>query len=255
MDHSDTRTQTNGISPLTSIVLRLVRGPATLIALAGLSLIAGCGSPMAPDARRGYVALRMTCDSSGARPLRCYATTYCTGLYSCPDPAAEGRDVTATTEWSVDDPSVGRVAAAGVFEAVGTGSTVIRAHFAGIQAGDTYQPAAVIDGAALQPTWELYGAVYEAGKTVASGPIDGAHVEIVDGPFAGRSATTGVAPALPPGYLGPFGGPGGYRILGLPAGTYTLAVSAAGYAEQRRVVRILGGGSPFDTIGLTRMLQ
>jgi hypothetical protein len=46
-----------------------------------------------------------------------------------------------------------------------------------------------------------------------------------------------------PGYLGPFGGPGYYRLIGVPPGTYRLRCTKDGYATQESEVTLTGAGS------------
>lgn len=86
----------------------------TLLLIAVLSLALACDSPTAPDKRHGYVALRILCDPSGADPLKCCAQTYCAG-YSCPDPQADGRDVTLAADWSSADAGIARLVGPGTF--------------------------------------------------------------------------------------------------------------------------------------------
>ena len=224
-------------------------GRALVMAAAGAAL--GCDSPVEPDSRTGYIALRIVCDGSAAAPLRCAAETYCSGLYRCPDPSAEGRNVTLEAAWSVADPAVARLTGPGRFEAAGPGDTVIYASLPGVSA-QAVQPISVFEDTAPLPTNEIFGSVWEAGKTIATGAIDGATVDVLDGLVAGRSATSGVHPPLPPGFFGPFGGAGYYRILGVPPGTYILRVTATGFVPQERRITVPARGSPVADFRLAR---
>jgi hypothetical protein len=222
-----------------------------LVAFVALGVAVGCDSPTAPDGRTGYIALRILCDGSGAAPLACRAETYCSGLYRCPDPTADGRDVTSRAVWSSADTTIARLTGAGLFAAGRPGDTVIRASVAGV-GSEAERTIAVFEGAGPLPTNEIFGSVYEAGKTVATGAITGATVEVLNGLIAGRSVISGVPPPLLPGFYGPFGGPGYYRVLGSPPGSYRLRVTVDGYASQERTVVVPAQGSPAADFQLVR---
>src|SRR5687768_15363007 len=170
-------------------------------------LLLACDSPTAPDTRTGYMALRIVCDGSGNSPLVCKAETYCSGSYRCPNPEADGADATQLAAWSSADSNIARVVGPGKLEASGTGDTVLRAEMSGVS-GPAVRTIAVFPGSAPLPTNEIFGSVWEQGKTPAAGAISGAVVEVLNGLVGGRTATSGVPPPLPPGFFGPFGGPG-----------------------------------------------
>jgi hypothetical protein len=215
----------------------------TMTVLAAMGLLVACGSPTAPDTRVGYIALRIVCDGSGAAPLGCTAETFCSGLYRCPDPAADGRDVTRAAIWSSADDTIVRLVGPGLFDRVGTGNTVIYASTSGVSARAA-QTVGVFDRTAPLPTNEIFGSVWESGKTPATGAINGAIVEVRNGQIAGQRAVSGVPPLLLPGFFGPFGGLGYFRILGVPTGTYTLRTTVTGYVAQERTIVVPASGSP-----------
>jgi len=131
---------------------------------------------------------------------------------------------------------------AGRFDAVGLGDTFV--HARSVYAYEGWRTVSVFPGLPPQPTGEIFGSVYEAGKTAAVAPIDGALIEVIEGLLVGRTATSGVPPPLPPGFAGPFGGPGYYRLLAVPAGMYRLRVTKGGYVAQEREVTVPVGVSP-----------
>ena len=71
-------------------------------------------------------------------------------------------------------------------------------------------------------------------------------IQVLDGLVAGQTGTSGVPPTLLPGYLGPFGGPGYYRILGVPPGTYHLRIDKDGYASRDQTVTVSSGSPDAD---------
>jgi len=149
------------------------------------------------------------------------------------------QDITQSAEWVVADASVVRAVTPGVFAAVGNGHTFVHAIWRGLDSNDfAHTPLAVFPGTAPLRTYEIFGSVSQSGQTPSASPINGAVIEVVDGLAAGQTATSGVPPPLLPGYFGPFGGPGYYRILGVPSGTYRLRISKAGYASQERTVTV-----------------
>jgi hypothetical protein len=150
------------------------------------------------------------------------------------------QDVTALANWTVADPTIIRNNGAGLFTAVGTGDTFVLAGWQNLVS--TMRPVSVFPNTPPLPTYEIDGSVWQSGSTPASSYINGAVIQILDGLVAGRTATSGVPPPLPPGFLGPFNdGPGSYRILGVPPGTYHLQVTSSGYVSQQLTVTVTGG--------------
>ena len=180
--------------------------------------------------------LHITCATSGLSPLICTAEEVCGG-YGCAP--GVGGDVTSRATWSVDHPDIVRVIAPGRFVSVSDGDTVVRALHA--TSGAAVRAVSVINGSAPLPTFEIFGTIRDA-----AGPIDGALITILEGPLEGRMVTSGVPPPLIPGYAGPFGGTGYYRILGVPPGTYRLRVTKQGYRTEERDVAVTVGSPSAD---------
>ena len=216
-------------------------GAATLVVSCS-----ACSSSTAPSCTDQYGrgatamnALDMSCSTIGSS-LQCNAVaSNKNDLYVyCP----MQQDVTQSAGWVIADPAIARMVAPGTFTAAGIGDTFVRATWQGLES--TMRPVSVFAGTAPLPTYEIFGSVWLAGQTPTSSYIDGAVIQILNGLVAGRTATSGVPPPLPPGYLGPFGGKGYYRLLGVPPGTYRVRITKDGYASQERDVTVVGPGSP-----------
>ncbi|HEX3703602.1 MAG TPA: carboxypeptidase-like regulatory domain-containing protein [Vicinamibacterales bacterium] len=233
-----------------------LRHSVLTLALGAAAVGLACGgSPTAPctdQQGRGDTTLnsiKVSCAASGAQ-LQCEADAFVQGLYVyCP----MQQDVTQAAEWIAGDSTVIRAAAPGVFTALAAGHTFVHGTWHGLDSDNFGRtPVAVFPGTAPLPTYEIFGNVSIAGQTPSSSPVTGAVIEVLDGLVQGQTATSGMPPALLPGYLGPFGGPGYYRILGVPPGTYRLRISKEGYASQERSVTV-EVGSPVADFQLTPM--
>lgn len=190
---------------------------------------------------RGQTAfneVKVSCNPSSSN-LQCQAVADVIGLYVyCP----MQQDVTASANWTIGDAAIIRNNGQGLFTAVGTGDTFVLAGWQNIVSA--MRPVSVFPNMPPLPTYEISGGVWLAGSTPSSSYINGAVIQILDGLVAGRIATSGVPPPLPPGYSGPFGGTGFYRLLGVPPGTYHVQVTMSGYASQESLVTVTGPGSP-----------
>lgn len=196
-------------------------------------------TPTEPS-RYGYPTLRIECSTAGTTPLMCSARILC-GFAACAPGTPD--DVTGQAIWETGDPAVVSVIGPGALVAVGVGDTLVRATWQSLVA---QHPISVFTASPPLPTQEIFGSVYEAGKTAAVGPISGSTIQVISGLLSGRSATSGVPPPLLPGFFGPFGGPDYYRILGVPPGTYRLRVSMDGFVTQERDVTLTSGSVNAD---------
>jgi carboxypeptidase family protein len=199
----------------------------------------GCG-PTAPSCTdqfgRGatsFNGLDISCSVIGSA-LQCQAVA--TNKYDLYVYCPMQQDVTESAVWTTAGSSLIRMLAPGMFQAVGIGDSFVQASWQHLQS--VMQPVSVFAGTPPLPTHEISGSVYLKGQTAGSGAIRGAMVQILDGLVAGRTATSGVPPPLLPGFLGPFGGPGYYRLLGVPPGNYRLRVTKDGYVSQERDVTV-----------------
>jgi len=202
-----------------------------------LSSHGACSSSTSPSCtdqfgrgNTGLTEVVVYCSASSAN-LQCQAVQRSTGFY---DYSPTQQDVTASVNWTSGDPAIVRSSGQGVFTAVGTGDTFVQAAYGG---QSPTRPVSVFPHMPPLPTYDISGSVFQAGSTSGSSPIDSAVVQILDGLVAGRMATSSVPPPLLPGYSGPVGGRGFYRLLGVPPGTYHLQVTKSGYASQQGTQR------------------
>jgi hypothetical protein len=201
-------------------------------------LVGGCGgSPTAPE-RHGPITVGISCTPIDGRYTACRATVSC-GLYGCYPGTPP--DLTATATWTSDDPSIMRITAAGMLEAVAPGDTVVRASHP--LAGSGSWPISVFRGTAPLPTFGLFGVVSD-GSDPARPPLNGATVVVLNGLRGQQMQVSGVPPSFLPGYWPPSPSfPSGfYMFFGLPRDTYRVRVSKPGYVTQER--DIIPGSTP-----------
>ena len=222
-----------------------MRGRYSLRVVAVSAVVfAGCTEAPTQPPRFGAPIHHVRCEPPSATALICRAIIACLGG-PCPPRTAE--DVTASVIWSTEHPDIARISKPGQIEAVAPGHTVITATNDGYIAR---QSVTVFPGTQPMPTAEISGSITFAGTGSSSTrAIDGALVEVLNGPIAGYKATSGVAPQLLPGFSGGTG-PGYYRILGVPAGTFTIRVTKDGYMPEERDVVASEGGGPVANFDL-----
>lgn len=202
------------------------------------TLLAGCpdSDPTGPDPI-GVTSLAVVCPPAASAPLRCTATIRCA---AGPCPPTLAPDVTAEAVWVSEPAGIVTIPAPGQVVAAAPGDTVVRATWRGVTGQAT---VSVFVGLPPQPTTELSGVIYQAGRTPATGPIDGARVEVVGGTLSGRAVTSGTAAPLPPGFSAVPVGSGSYRLAGIPPGTYHLRITRTGFVPQERDVVVPAGGT------------
>ena len=166
----------------------------------------------------------LVCTTDGAN-MRCAATASITGLYVY---CRMTQDVTLAATWTSGDARIARALGNGVFEPAGIGDTTVAATWQGIKSSDN--PVSVFPGSPPLPTFEILGAVTQAGQPLSTGGISGATIQIMDGIVAGRAVVSG--------------GVGIYRLLAVPIGTYTVRASKSGYLSQDAIVTVIPLGGP-----------
>jgi hypothetical protein len=204
-----------------------------LMALPSALALNDCGStPTAPD-RHGFPIITLVCVPLTTSSTLCRASVSCS-LYPCLPGTPE--DVTTLATWTSDDQTIVRIGGPGRLDAVGVGDTVVRAAWDAIGVGGGWRPVSVFPGTAPLPTYEISGGIYD-GSVSPRAPLNGATIEIIDGPPSGKTSVSGADPQLPPGFtsFGPMM-PGRYRLLGVPAGTFRLRATKDGYVPQERDV-------------------
>ena len=220
------------------------------LAICAISIAAvctGCGGSTAAPTHSGIINMTVACQSVGADPLACTAHLSCT-LSPCVPGSPD--DVTQLANWTSADASVVTIAAPGLVHAVSGGNTFVRATWQGYSSD--MRPVSVFAGGPPVPTFEIDGTVYQNGLTPSAGAIDGALVEIRSGLVTGRTATSGIPPTLIPGYLGSTVGPGYYRLIGIPPGSYLLRITKDGYASQETTVTVFSDGGPIANFALDK---
>jgi hypothetical protein len=207
----------------------------------GIATVSAACSPssVAPDRAGGPQSLNINCSLESLTVLHCGAAVSC-GLYGCLPGTPS--DATQLASWTVNDVNIVRVLEPGRFEATGVGDTYVTAKF---QSAEGKRTLSVVVGQPPLPTYTVWGAVSEAGKTVSTGSLDDVLVEIVDGPapLAGQTLLTGRAHAALPGYPPPLSGHGDYEFQGARPGVYTVRATKAGYAPFEKVVTVTVGST------------
>jgi hypothetical protein len=156
---------------------------------------------------------------------QCRAPVGCS-LYPCA--ANIPADVTDVATWRVDNPAVARLLGPGLVQSVAPGHTLLRVSWAPYS--EYWRPIAVFPGTSPLPTYEYAGFVFD-GAGPPRAPLNGALVEVLNGPPAGRTMLSGTQPEAMPG-ASATASPGHYAFFGMPEGPYRLRVSKNGYATQ-----------------------
>jgi hypothetical protein len=215
----------------------LIAAATVAISCSGNANAPGCPADPIGRSSPAFTMLALTCSTVGAT-LQCQAiANNSSELYSCP----MEQDVTQLADWAVANPAIVKSVGTGSFSAVGPGDSVVNANWRNLA---SKRPVSVFPGTPPLPTYEIFGSVSQAGLVGPNSVIDGAVIQILNGLVAGRMVTSGVPPPLPPGYLGPFGGRGYYRLLGIPPDMYRVRITKDGYVSQERDVTVTGPGSP-----------
>lgn len=212
--------------------------PSMIVCCAAL---VACGGPTVPDrAGAGYIYLE--CTSVSGMVLNCRAPIHC-GSYGCLP--GTPTDVTAAAIWTSGDPSIAKVIGPGLLQSVHAGYTTVHA------STPTYdvfpKPIGVFGDGPPLPVYEIDGSIYD-GPVPASSYVNGAAVEVLNGFVAGRRAISGQSDSTAvPGFSPLNVGPGYYRIIGVPPGTFRIRVTKDGYAPQERdVTTAFVGGAVAD---------
>jgi hypothetical protein len=197
---------------------RSVRFLAVVIAVTA-TLAAGCGgaSPTAPD-----IPLSMGC----AEELDGWRCTLSTAE------SAGVRDMTGLATWSTSDPGIATVNSVGFVTVLRTGGVAIRATYRG---NDVALIIEVVAGAGRRYYRALSGWVTDA---QTQEKLTDVAVEIVSGPNAGRTASTGTS--------------GAYQLDDLDLGTFTLRFTRAGYLTADRTFTLTGDHYNSLDVTLTR---
>jgi len=213
------------LRPIASRLAAAVRSNILLLSVV-ISAV-GCSQPAGPScADWGFNNVKVQCLTPGSR-LECQAIAFIDDLHAAN--CSQTQDVTSSAVWKVDDLAIVRLVAPGEFEAVSVGRTAVHALWQGHDSADwLLRPVAVFPGTPPLLTGELEGSVYDPSHRFQ---VAGAVVRILDGLVAGQTSITGVPPPLLPGYIGP-SNIGGFRLLGVPPGTYRLRMTMDGYVPQ-----------------------
>jgi len=206
-----------------------MKGPSIGV-LFTLAIFTGCGEGPTRPERYGVPALFVRCNDPTAAALICRAEVECLGGRCT---RTTPTDLTSVATWSAEPPGIVAIRSPGRIEAAGVGHVMIRATSDYLEAQKT---VAVFPGLPPLPTYEISGMVTSVGAgPLVTRAVEGAVIEVLDGPIAGRSALSGVTPVLLPGFYGTVG-PGYYRLLGVPPGTFRICITKDGYLPQERTV-------------------
>lgn len=176
-------------------------------------VLAFCGdrSPVTPTFTPGPTRLTGLSVTGNTETLDVNQTSQLAAIASFSN--GTSREVTAEARWGSVNSTIATVSHAGLLTAVALGRTVVYAEYQ--SRFDSVEVVVIPAG-----TYILSGTVVEPGPL----PIGDATVEVVDGPHAGRSATTE-------------GNRGRYEIWGL-SGLLSMRASRPGYIMDTRTVSV-----------------
>jgi hypothetical protein len=188
---------------------------------------AGCFlNPSTPDALNGRSGTSVTwlaCTAGVSGTIACSVWTSCAGFY-CTNYSI--RDVTDQHTFT-SGPEL-RLVAAGMFEVMGSGVTEVVVDHSSFE--DFRKRFLVAPGSMAVAVGYIYGSVVGAQEVA----VNGASVEIVDGPAAGYRTLSGSPQAresaLPPACAAGMSTAGRFCLEPAPVGLVHLKVSATGYA-------------------------
>jgi hypothetical protein len=192
--------------------------PRTFVAvilLAGLVSACAGDSPTTPSQTSGSPTL-ISVTVAGTLSLTLNQTSQFTATAYFAK--GTGQNVSAQAAWSSANTTIATVSATGLVTCVGTGTTEIRASYQGVSGS---APVTV-----TRPVSYVLGGTVTETVPHTTTALAGARVEIVDGPNAGKFATTDAA--------------GAYQIANLSPGTWSMRASLASYDDTTKTVTVTG---------------
>ncbi len=135
--------------------------------------------------------------------------------------AVRERKVTGLTTWSTSDPSIATVNGLGFVRVLQKGEVAIRAKYQGLEG---YTSMGELKPGGMDYYYRTLSGIVRDNGTGAA--IAGASIQVVTGANAGRTEQTGAD--------------GAYNMHELQPGTFSVRVTASGYATLEREVVLIG---------------